>query len=179
MAFCYNYFLNSLQPDLVWCMIIIIWSVLWNDIHHWIAVFKAQVTAVWISVNLLSDDIFWIARPCVTKLGTMVHHHELECRLKKWCDIFKDKDIMKTCIIKYVGILVSIPPPCVTAVARKRPWSFCQKCRWQVTAKHTCSDMVHSCMVYTECAKMAAVSCGTSHASTVSTPLQWIFKNAL
>ena len=26
--------------------------------------------------------------------------------------------------------------PCVTAVARKRPRSFCQKYRWQVTAKH-------------------------------------------
>ena len=26
--------------------------------------------------------------------------------------------------------------PRVTAVARKRPWSFCQKCRWQVTPKH-------------------------------------------
>ena len=27
--------------------------------------------------------------------------------------------------------------PRVTAVARKRSWSFRQKCRWQVTAKHT------------------------------------------
>ena len=36
--------------------------------------------------------------------------------------------------------------------------------------------MVHGCMVYTERAEMAAVSCGTSHASTVSTPLRWIFK---
>ena len=27
--------------------------------------------------------------------------------------------------------------PHVTAVARKRPRSFCQKCRWQVTPKHT------------------------------------------
>ena len=27
--------------------------------------------------------------------------------------------------------------PRVTAVARKRSRSFCQKCRWQVTAKHT------------------------------------------
>ena len=27
-------------------------------------------------------------------------------------------------------------PPRVTAVARKRPRSFCQKCRWQVTPKH-------------------------------------------
>ena len=39
--------------------------------------------------------------------------------------------------------------------------------------------MVHGCMVYTERAEMAAVSCGTSHASAVSTPLRWIFKNAL
>ena len=32
-------------------------------------------------------------------------------------------------------------------------------------------------MVYTERAEMAAVSCVTSHASAVSTPLRWIFKN--
>ena len=74
-----------------------------------------------------------------------------------------------------------------TAVARKRSRSFCQKCRWLVRANmHTpyvCdfawSDMVHGCMVYTECTKMAAVSYGTSHTSAVSTPLRWIFKNAL
>ena len=29
--------------------------------------------------------------------------------------------------------------PRVTAVARKRPRSFCQKCRWQVTPKHACT----------------------------------------
>ena len=28
-------------------------------------------------------------------------------------------------------------PPLVIAVARKRPRSVCQKCRWQVTPKHT------------------------------------------
>ena len=53
--------------------------------------------------------------------------------------------------------------PCVTAVARKRPRSFCQKRRWQVTAKDThtpyvCgfawSDTVHGCMVYTERAEI-------------------------
>ena len=27
-------------------------------------------------------------------------------------------------------------PPRATAVARKRPWPFCQKCRWQVKPKH-------------------------------------------
>ena len=31
-------------------------------------------------------------------------------------------------------------------------------------------------MVYTDLAEMAAVSCGTSHASAVSTPLRWILK---
>ena len=42
----------------------------------------------------------------------------------------------------------------VTAVACKRSRPFCQKCRWQVTAKHTCtqcgfewSDTVNWCMV--------------------------------
>ena len=37
---------------------------------------------------------------------------------------------------------------------------------------------VHGCMVYTERAEAAAFSCGSSHASIVSTPLRWIFKNA-
>ena len=38
-----------------------------------------------------------------------------------------------------VGVLTLIRcpfHPCVTAVARKRPRSFCQKCWWQVTLKH-------------------------------------------
>ena len=41
------------------------------------------------------------------------------------------------------------------------------------------SDMVHGCMVYTERAETAAVSCGTSHAGAFSTPLRWLLKNAL
>ena len=36
------------------------------------------------------------------------------------------------CADSYSGSI----PPCVTAVASKRPQSFCQKCRWQVTSKH-------------------------------------------
>ena len=38
------------------------------------------------------------------------------------------------------------------------------------------SDMVHGCIVYTERTETAAVSCGTSHVSAVSTPLRWILK---
>ena len=75
--------------------------------------------------------------------------------------------------------------PCVTAVAHKRSRSFCQKCRWQVTTKHACVLCMWLCMkwhgawlygVHRTCAEMAAVSCGTSHASAVSTALRWILK---
>ena len=84
-------------------------------------------------------------------------------------------------------ISVSVHPR-VTAVARKRSRSFCQKCRWQVTAKNAYTLRKWLCMkwhgawlygVHRTCAETAAVSCGTSHASAVSTPLRWIFKNAL
>ena len=81
-------------------------------------------------------------------------------------------------------ISVSVPPP----VARKRPRSFRQKCRWQVIAKHAYTLRMWLCMkwhgawlygVHRTCAETAPVSCGTSHASAVSTPLRWIFKNVL
>ena len=70
----------------------------------------------------------------------------------------------------------------VATVACKRSRSFCQKCVWQVTAKCKCILRTslcmkqHGCMVYTEHTKTAAVSCGTSHVSTVSTALWWIFR---
>ena len=75
--------------------------------------------------------------------------------------------------------------PSVTAVAYKRSLSFCQKCRWQVTAKYTYTLHTWLCMkwhgawlygVHRTCAEIAAVSYGTSHTSALSTPLQWIFK---
>ena len=81
--------------------------------------------------------------------------------------------------------------PRVTAVAHKRPRSFCQKRRWQVTAKHAYTLRMWLCMKWhgawlygvhrtrRDWLSLAADSCGTSHASAVSTPLRWIFKNAL
>ena len=65
--------------------------------------------------------------------------------------------------------------PRVTAVARKRSRSFCQKCRWQVTAKHAYTLRVWLCIkwhgtwlygVHRTCAETAAVSCGTSKYTT-------------
>ena len=70
--------------------------------------------------------------------------------------------------------------PRVTAVARKRSWSFCQKCRGRLQLNtHTpyvCGFAWSD--VYTERTEMAAVSCDTSHVSAVSA-LWWIFKNVL
>ena len=74
--------------------------------------------------------------------------------------------------------------PHVTAVARKRSRSFCQKCRWQV-AKHTYAlcgfewvTLVHGWMVYPELAPKTAafhVAPAMQHPkSAISTPLPWI-----
>ena len=56
--------------------------------------------------------------------------------------------------VNFVRLLFQYPfHPGVTAVACKRPWSFCWKCKWQVTAKcaygFVWSDVVHGWMVYT------------------------------
>ena len=47
-------------------------------------------------------------------------------------------------------ISVSVPPR-VTTVACKRPRSFCQKCRWQVTAKHAYTLRMWLCMQWPWC----------------------------
>ena len=78
--------------------------------------------------------------------------------------------------------------PRVTTVAHKRSRSFCQNCRWQVTAKHAYTLCMWLCMkwhgawlygVHRTCAKMAAVSCGTSHQRCKYTTLVDIQKRAI
>ena len=81
--------------------------------------------------------------------------------------------------------------PRVTAVARKRPRSFCQKCRWQVTAKHTCilpmwlwmkwhCELVYGWMVYTELVpkrqQFHIAQAMQQLNIAVSTPSRWILK---
>ena len=70
---------------------------------------------------------------------------------------------------------ISVLPHCYRSSASKS-WSFCQRCKWQVTAKHASTlfmwlcmkwrDMVHGCMVYTVRAESAAVSRGSSRVTT-------------
>ena len=59
-------------------------------------------------------------------------------------------------------ILIRCPfHPHVGAVARKRPRSFCQKCRWQVTPKHaytldpTKSEWADYAVVQAECGNLS------------------------
>ena len=89
------------------------------------------------------------------------------------------------CADSYFGIHL------VTTEAHKRSQSFCQKCRWQVTAKHTQTlpmwlwmkwrcKLVHGWTVSTELAprrqqfQLAPVTQQAS--TTVSTPLWWMLK---
>ena len=111
----------------------------------------------------------------------------LKCRLfkslqERWENFLLRVDFLCWLLFRYLF------HPHVTTVACKRSWSFCQKCRWQVTVKHAYTLCMWLCMkwhgawlygVHRACAETAAVSCGTSHASVVSTPLRLIFKNML
>ena len=80
-----------------------------------------------------------------------VHHYEktgsqnslLVRALDSWskgCEFKSWQERQKTFLFQsqlFVLTLIWCPfHPCVTVVARKRPCSFCQKCRWQVTPKH-------------------------------------------
>ena len=92
----------------------------------------------------------------------------------------------KKCRVNFLCWLLFRYPfhPRITAVARKDPGHSAKSAggRLQLNTHtpYVCgfawSDTVHGCMVYTERAEMAAVSCGTSHASAVSTSFRWIFK---
>ena len=140
---------------------------------------------------------------CCTHSHTWIHRHTLggagiaqwlERRTRDWkvagSNPCRSGGRISFSRVDYLCWLVFGYPfnPRVTAVARKKSRSFCQKCRWQVTVKHAYTLRMWLCMkwhgawlygVHRTCAETAAVSCGTSHASAVSTPLRWIFKNAL
>ena len=45
------------------------------------------------------------------------------------------KNVLLQCLLCVLTLISVSVPPRVTAVARGRSRSFCQKCRWQVTAK--------------------------------------------
>ena len=80
------YFLDcwtSLLPSLVWWCIIMSCCVTWKDCcipgqGHSNGSYNQNITFY---------STFWTADPSATKLGWLVHHHELDCCLKRfdWC----------------------------------------------------------------------------------------------
>ena len=52
--------------------------------------------------------------------------------------IEKSRDLVQGQLSVLTLISVFVLPPSVATVARNESWSFCQKCRKQVTAKHIC-----------------------------------------
>ena len=84
-------------------------------------------------------------------------------------------------------VSVSVPTLCYRSSTYKIP-VILPKVQWQVTAKHACTLRMWLCIkwhgawlygVHRTCTETAAVSCGPSHASAVTSviiPLQWIKK---
>ena len=155
---------------------------MWNTSGQW----DTQNSVLFVCKNSSFFSSFF----CVHFLGAGIAQW-LECRTRDWKVVgsnpcwnggrifFSRVDFLCWLLFRYLF------HPRVTTVARKRSRSFCQKCRWQVTAKHEYTLHMWLCMqwhgawlygVHRTCAKMAAVSCATSHASAVSTPLRWIKK---
>ena len=51
------------------------------------------------------NDIFLTTEPFVTKLGIMVHHHELDCYVENWFAIFRVKVTVSAPVVK-MGLFV-------------------------------------------------------------------------
>ena len=76
--------------------------------------------------------------------------------------------------------------PRVTAVARKRPRSFCQKCGWQFTTKYACTLRMWLCMKWhgawlygVHRTRRDGSSFMWHQPCQCCTPLRWIVRNAL
>ena len=74
----------------------------------------------------------------ITYSGSLIHLHKYALLLTK--SFLPATHILENflfqsqlCVLTLIRCLFH---PRVTAVARKRPRSFCQKCRWQVTSEH-------------------------------------------
>ena len=105
--------LIPLQPNLVWWYGIISQSVFWEK--KWlITAFKVKVTVEGQNVSVCTDDFFKMAH-IVTKLGIVLHHHELEYMQKDLFAVFKLKVTTRAHITKLWQILVYL----------QNCWSFC------------------------------------------------------
>ena len=70
-----------LRSNVIWWYIVISKSVLWK---FWLLFSRSRSQRNFkMLMNIRLDDIFLIAEPVITTLCMMMHHHELECHVKR------------------------------------------------------------------------------------------------
>ena len=187
-----------------WCFVFAVWSVVglwlccvwlyggggggyvavWSELLYMAGV--CWLCGVWVAVHGLSCGLtVWRVSCCMAGIAQWLERRTRDWKVAGSNPCWNGGRIFFSRVDFLCWLLFRYPfHPRVTAVARKRSRSFCQKCRWQVTAKHAYTLRMWLCMkwhgawlygVHRTCAETAAVSCGTNHASVVSTPLRWIF----
>ena len=69
---------------------------------------RSQQGLVWSKCDRFYH-IFWIANPCATKLGLIVHYHKLECLIKKLdcCVQGQDHSKISECLWLFIPMLSS------------------------------------------------------------------------
>ena len=72
-----------LQPDFRLTVHYISWVVLWKDCIPVLCLVSRLQQGFKISWHFHLDHIFWDAKPFVTMLGMVMHHHGLECPAKR------------------------------------------------------------------------------------------------
>ena len=75
--------LNRSSWNLVWCCIIMTWSVMQKG---WVPIFKVKVT---LRAHILSNPVSSIYISFATRFGMVVYHHESECGWQFWIAILK------------------------------------------------------------------------------------------
>ena len=87
----------------------------------------------------LSQLVSWCFKPSQPqRITSGLHYHSLNSVATREEQEQRENFLLQSQLC--VPTLIRCPfHPRVTAVARKRPWSVCQKCRWQVTPKHACT----------------------------------------
>ena len=99
---------------------------------------------LWMRASPATEMIPWRSDYGHGPWGSFVYCYDYV--LVQWNPLRQQKNFLLLGQLSVLTLIsVSIPPP-VTTVACKRSWSFCQKCRWQVTAKHTYTLCMWLCM---------------------------------
>ena len=88
----------------------------------------------------------WVSSSSKTELRRQLNYLVLQgrhgartaCWLRVWVPAGAAREFSYQELFCADSYSVSVPPK-VTAVARERPRSFYQKCRWQVTPKYACT----------------------------------------